>query len=37
LAKGKKVSLVAWDHYIKMSKYEEDIVKALGFPRAEKK
>jgi ABC-type Fe3+ transport system substrate-binding protein len=37
LAKGKKVSLVAWDHYVKMSKYEEDIVKALGFPRAEKK
>jgi iron(III) transport system substrate-binding protein len=37
LAKGKKVSLVAWDHYIKMSKYEEDIVKALGFPRVDKK
>jgi len=37
LAKGKKVSLVAWDHYIKMSKYEEEIVKALGFPRVDKK
>ena len=37
LAKGKKVSLIAWDHYIKMSEYEEDIVKALGFPRADKK
>lgn len=37
LAKGKTVSLVAWDHYLKMSKYEEDIVKALGFPRADKK
>ncbi len=37
LAKGKKVSLVAWDHYVKMSKYEEDIVRALGFPRADKK
>lgn len=37
LAKGKKISLVAWDHYLKMSKYEEEIVKALGFPRAEKK
>ena len=37
LAQGKKVSLVAWDHYVKMSKYEEDIVRALGFPRADKK
>ncbi|MGH7846223.1 MAG: ABC transporter substrate-binding protein [Candidatus Binatia bacterium] len=37
LGKGKKVSLVAWEHYLKMSNYEEDIVKALGFPRAEKK
>jgi ABC-type Fe3+ transport system substrate-binding protein len=37
LAKGRKVSLVAWDHYVQMSKYEEDIVKALGFPRADKK
>ncbi len=36
LAKGRKVSLVAWDHYVKMSKYEEDIVKALGFPRVDK-
>ena len=37
LGKGKNVSLVAWEHYLKMSKYEEEIVKALGFPRAEKK
>jgi ABC-type Fe3+ transport system substrate-binding protein len=37
LGKGKKVSLVAWEHYLKMGKYEEEIVKALGFPRAEKK
>ncbi|MGH7846224.1 MAG: ABC transporter substrate-binding protein [Candidatus Binatia bacterium] len=37
LARGKKVSLLAWDHYLKMGKYEEETVKAFGFPRAEKK
>ena len=35
--KEKRFRSVAWDHYLKMSKYEEEIVKALGFPRAEKK
>ncbi|MBI2985167.1 MAG: ABC transporter substrate-binding protein [Deltaproteobacteria bacterium] len=37
LARGKKVSVLAWEHYLKMARYEEEIVKALGFPRAEKK
>ena len=37
LARGKKVSLLAWDHYLKMGAYEEETVKAFGFPRAEKK
>jgi ABC-type Fe3+ transport system substrate-binding protein len=37
LARGKKVSLLAWEHYLKMGNYEEETVKAFGFPRAEKK
>jgi iron(III) transport system substrate-binding protein len=37
LARGKKVSLVAWETYLKMGEYEKDIVKAFGFPRAEKR
>jgi ABC-type Fe3+ transport system substrate-binding protein len=37
LVQGKKVSLLAWDHYLKMAAYEEQMVKAFGFPRAEKR
>jgi ABC-type Fe3+ transport system substrate-binding protein len=37
LARGKKISLLAWEHYLKMGRYEEETVKAFGFPRAEKK
>jgi hypothetical protein len=37
LTKGKQVSVLAWEHYPKMGKYEEEIVAAFGFPRAEKK
>jgi iron(III) transport system substrate-binding protein len=37
LTRGKPLSLVAWEHYPKMGGYEEEIVKAFGFPRAEKK
>jgi hypothetical protein len=36
LTKGKQVSVLAWEHYSRMSKYEEEIVAAFGFPRAEK-
>jgi ABC-type Fe3+ transport system substrate-binding protein len=36
LTKGKQVSVLAWEHYSKMAKYEEEIVAAFGFPRAEK-
>jgi ABC-type Fe3+ transport system substrate-binding protein len=36
LTKGKQVSVLAWEHYSKMSKYEEEIAAAFGFPRAEK-
>jgi ABC-type Fe3+ transport system substrate-binding protein len=37
LTRGKKVSVLAWEHYPKMGKYEEEIIKAYGFPRAEAK
>ena len=37
LTRNKKVSLLTWDHYPKMGKYEEEIIKAYGFPRAEAK
>ena len=36
LTQGKQVSVLAWEHYHKMGKYEEEIVAAFGFPRAEK-
>jgi len=37
LGRGKKVSLLAWEHYLKMGMYQEQILKAYGFPRAEQK
>jgi ABC-type Fe3+ transport system substrate-binding protein len=37
LTEGKKVSVVAWDHYLRMGSYEKDIAKAFGFPRPEKR
>ncbi|HWP57630.1 MAG TPA: ABC transporter substrate-binding protein [Candidatus Acidoferrales bacterium] len=37
LTRGKQVSVLAWEHYPKMGKYEEEIVRAFGFPRAERK
>ena len=37
LTKGKKVSLVGWDHFQKTGEYEKRIVEALGFPRAEQR
>ena len=37
LTRNKKVSLLTWEHYPKMGKYEEEIIKAYGFPRAEAK
>jgi ABC-type Fe3+ transport system substrate-binding protein len=36
LTKGKQISVLAWEHYPKMGQYEEEIVGAFGFPRAEK-
>jgi len=35
--KGKKLSVVDWDHYTKLSDYQDKIVAAYGFPKAETK
>jgi ABC-type Fe3+ transport system substrate-binding protein len=37
VTRGKQVSVLAWEHYPKMGRYEEDIVRAFGFPQAERK
>ena len=34
--RGKKVSVMGWEHYPQMGTYQEEIVKAFGFPRADK-
>jgi len=36
LTRGLKVSMVDWEHYTKMQDYQNRIVEAYGFPRAEK-
>ncbi len=33
--KGKKLSLVGWDHYLKMDQYVAKVLEAYGFPKAE--
>jgi ABC-type Fe3+ transport system substrate-binding protein len=37
LTQGRNISLLAWQHYLKMETYEQEIVKAFGFPRGERK
>jgi ABC-type Fe3+ transport system substrate-binding protein len=37
LTRGKKVSIVDWDHFQKTAAYSNKIVEALGFPREDKK
>jgi hypothetical protein len=34
ITRGKTISVMAWEHYTKMGHYEEQIVKAFGFPTA---
>jgi iron(III) transport system substrate-binding protein len=34
--RGKKTSVLGWEHYPLMPKYEREVVQAFGFPRAEK-
>jgi iron(III) transport system substrate-binding protein len=36
LTKGLKLSVLDWDHYMKMGEYEKKVVEAYGFPRADK-
>ena len=36
LIRGKKVSLLGYKHYREMGRYQEEVVKAFGFPRADK-
>ena len=33
--RGKKLSVVGWDHYNKIPEYESKIIEAYGFPKAE--
>lgn len=35
-ARGKKLSLLDWQHYGQTQDYQEKIIKAFGFPRADK-
>jgi len=37
LTRGKKVSIVAWEHFHKTGNYSEKIVEAMGFPRVKKR
>ena len=37
LTRGKKVSLVDWNHFQKTGDYSKKIIEAMGFPREEKK
>ena len=37
LIRGKRVSLLGYKHYREMGRYQEEVVKAFGFPRAEKR
>jgi iron(III) transport system substrate-binding protein len=37
VTRGKKISIVAWDHFQKTGDYSKRIVEAMGFPRVEKR
>src|SRR4030095_2336166 len=37
IIRGKKVSLLGWKHYRDIARYQEEVVEAFGFPRADKK
>jgi ABC-type thiamine transport system substrate-binding protein len=37
VTKGKKLSLVDWEHFAKMPGYQDKVVEAYGFPKAERK
>jgi ABC-type Fe3+ transport system substrate-binding protein len=37
MIRGKKISLLEWKHYREMGRYQEEVIEAFGFPRADKK
>ena len=37
ITRGKKRSIVDWNHFAKMPEYQSKIVEAYGFPKAERK
>jgi len=37
VTKGKKLSLVDWEHFSKMPEYQQKVVEAYGFPKADRK
>jgi ABC-type thiamine transport system substrate-binding protein len=37
VTRGKKLSLVDWEHFTKMQGYQDKVVEAYGFPKAERK
>ena len=37
VTKGKKLSLVDWEHFDKMPEYQQKVVEAYGFPKADRK
>jgi hypothetical protein len=37
VTRGRKLSVVHWDHFSKVSEYKSKLVEAYGFPRAETK
>jgi ABC-type Fe3+ transport system substrate-binding protein len=37
VTRGKKLSLVDWEHFDKMQGYQEKVVEAYGFPKADRK
>ena len=34
--RGKQLSVIGWKHYLHMENYLNEVVKAFGFPRADK-
>ena len=37
LVRGKRTSVVQWDHFSKLGEYQAKVVEAYGFPQGEKK
>jgi iron(III) transport system substrate-binding protein len=37
VTRGKKLSIVDWNHFAKMTEYQQKVVEAYGFPKADRK